>query len=163
MTATNTKEARNVQTKQNSMKVKAKNDDVKQGEVITLSRIDKAAEAIIGQLRKSDQAAIEAGPKSVEYMLDVFKKRRELILKEIETIPALKAFKPSGAFYLFCDISATGLSALEFSSRLLEEVNVAVIPSEPFGIAQHIRLSFAVSDDNIVKGLARIREWTAKL
>ncbi len=108
-------------------------------------------------------AAIEAGASSVSNMFDTFSKRRDIIMEELAAIPSIKAFQPEGAFYVFCDISATGLSALDFSKRLLEEANVAVIPSEPFGIDGHVRLSFAVSEENIKKGVNRIKEWIDSL
>ena len=75
----------------------------------------------------------------------------------------ISCVKPKGAFYVFCDISKTGLSSFEFSRRLLEEAKVAVIPGEPFGWDTHIRLSFATGMDDIKKGLDRIEAWAKTL
>ena len=107
--------------------------------------------------------ALEGGLSEVLKMRKVFEKRRDLMMEEISKIDKISAVIPQGAFYVFCDISKTGLSSLDFATRLLEEANVAVIPSEPFGIGQHIRLSFAISDEAIKTGLGRIRDWTQKL
>ena len=82
---------------------------------------------------------------------------------------------PNAAFYVFPDISAhfgktspAGAridGAQAFADALLAEADVAVVPGEDFGgcARSHIRLSFACGDENIVKGVGRIREWVAKL
>lgn len=106
---------------------------------------------------------LKSAEPEIQKMRAVFEKRRDLIFKIASSIPKLKPFRPSGAFYLFIDISSTGISSLEFSSRLLDEAQVAVVPGASFGHDEAIRLSFATSDALIEKGLARIREWTAKL
>ena len=69
--------------------------------------------------------------------------------------------KPRGAFYLFPDISRqlkNGMTAVEFSERLLETCGVAVVPGEVFGKAGHIRISYAVSEDRLVSGFDKIAE-----
>lgn len=108
-------------------------------------------------------AALECANDAVGEMLVSFERRRELILNELSSIKKIAAFKPNGAFYVFCDISKSGLSAMDFATRLLDEKNVAVIPSEPFGIGSHIRLSFAISDEAIKKGVGRIKKWVEGL
>ena len=71
----------------------------------------------------------------------------------------IKPFRPLGAFYLFCDISATGMGSMEFSERLLDEKKVAVIPGGPFGDDNYVRLSFAADPGTIKEGVDRIRQW----
>jgi len=88
-----------------------------------------------------------------------FMGRRDFLIKLLADEDKMVPFKPEGAFYLFCDISATGLDSLEFSKRLLEEKKVAVIPGGPFGEDGYVRVSFATSLDLIEKGITRIREW----
>lgn len=69
--------------------------------------------------------------------------------------------KPAGAFYLFPDVTdilANGHTAEDFAMMLLKDAKVAVMPGEAFGIENHIRISFAVSDDDILKGFERIRK-----
>jgi aspartate aminotransferase len=74
---------------------------------------------------------------------------------------AFRCVKPQGAFYLFPDVSShlkNGMTSEDFAARLLREAGVAVVPGEAFGSAGHIRISFAVSDDNLRSGLDRIAE-----
>ncbi|KJJ85680.1 aspartate aminotransferase [Candidatus Omnitrophus magneticus] len=88
-----------------------------------------------------------------------FEKRRDVLISRLSGIDAVKIFKPSGAFYLFCDISKTGLDSVTFSKRLLEEKGVAVIPGLPFGEDKFIRISFASAINVIEKGADRIKSW----
>ncbi len=67
--------------------------------------------------------------------------------------------KPQGAFYLFPNVSrylGSGMTAADLARRLLEETGVAVVPGEEFGMPGHIRISYAVSEDNLVSGLEKI-------
>jgi aspartate aminotransferase len=104
-------------------------------------------------------AALECAADDVTTMVAAFAKRRDLIMEELAKVPKLKAFRSEGAFYVFCDIAATGLSAADFAARILEEAQVAVIPGESFGTSKHIRLSFAIGEETIKKGVSRIKEW----
>jgi aspartate aminotransferase len=72
-----------------------------------------------------------------------------------------RCVKPQGAFYLFPDVSqhlTNGMTSADFAARVLREAGVAVVPGEAFGSAGHIRISFAVSEDNLRSGLDRIAE-----
>lgn len=90
-------------------------------------------------------------------MREVFQKRRDLFISLLKkSVPSFKPFKSNGAFYLFTDISGTGLSGFEVAKKLLDEVHVAVIPCEPFGSAQHIRMSYACSEKDIEAAVTRI-------
>ena len=69
--------------------------------------------------------------------------------------------KPQGAFYLFPNVARylkNGMTAVEFAGRLLEKAGVAVVPGEVFGMAGHIRISYAVSGDRLADGFDRIAE-----
>jgi len=92
-------------------------------------------------------------------MTKMFACRRDLMIGELQKISKLSAFNPQGAFYVFVNISKTGMDSVQFANRLLEEVKVAVIPGAAFGAPQHIRLSFATSDQDIVQGVRRIASW----
>ncbi len=104
-------------------------------------------------------AALEAPKDSVRQMREEFLRRRDYMLKRISAMSSLTAIKPSGAFYVFCDISLTGLDSAAFATRLLEEARVAVIPGAGFGYDRFIRLSFASSLEQIAKGLDRLENW----
>ena len=96
-------------------------------------------------------------------MATVVANRGDLIVDLVQGIPNLKPFKPAGAFYLFVNISKTGLFSLQFSERLLDEAKVAVVPGIAFGDDHAIRMSFATSEKLIESGVLRIREWLKKI
>lgn len=74
------------------------------------------------------------------------------MLGRVNAIPGLTCPQPDGAFYLFPDISKTGLKSLQFSDALLEEQQVAVIPGIAFGADDNIRLSYATDMVQFKKG-----------
>ena len=101
-----------------------------------------------------------------------FEKRKNYIVERLNAIPGIKCVSPKGAFYAFPNVSAfygkscngkTVNSSLDFTEFLLEEAKVAVVPGDSFGSDAHVRLSFATSMENIVKGMDRIEETVAKL
>lgn len=104
-------------------------------------------------------AALEGSQDCVEEMRQAFAKRRQVMLDKINAIPGLSCPKPDGAFYLFPDISKTGLKSLEFCDALLEEHQVAVIPGIAFGADDNIRLSYATDLATIEKGLDRLDKF----
>lgn len=99
----------------------------------------------------------------VETMRSAFDERRELIYSFAEGIPGVSAVYPSGAFYLFCDISSFGLSSQEFCMKFLDEKLVAAIPGAPFGSEGFIRMSYACSDESIREAMSRLREFCSGL
>ena len=104
-------------------------------------------------------AALESSQACVQEMLTAFAQRREVIYQGIQAIPKLNCPKPDGAFYVFVDISATGLNSLEFCDRLLESQQVAAIPGIAFGADNCIRLSYATDMQTIEKGLERLDKF----
>jgi len=112
--------------------------------------------------QKAALAAISGSQDCVETMKEAFLKRRDLMMSIIDGIESLSYVKPEGAFYLFCDISKTGMGSMDFAEKLLDSKNVAVIPGIGFGWDNYVRLSFATSEENIKKGLERIKEFVEK-
>ena len=107
-------------------------------------------------------AALEAlnGPQeSVRQMVHAFDERRKFIHKRLNEIDGVSCVEPEGAFYAFPDISRTGMSSIEFASKLLDEALVAVVPGIAFGSGRHVRLSYATSIHEIESGLDRIESW----
>jgi aspartate aminotransferase len=92
-----------------------------------------------------------------------FDRRRLLLWNGLNAIRGLTCYRSQGAFYLFPNIRAFGLSSADFAARLLEEELVAVVPGSAFGSEGYIRLSYATSDDVILKGLERLARFCAKL
>ncbi len=119
--------------------------------------------------------ALENSAEAVESMRQTFGQRGELMHGLLSAMPGLICPKPTGAFYVFPDISAhfgkstSGGqkidSSLTFAEALLEEAKVAVVPGDDFGEAgkNHVRLSFACSDENITEGCRRLGEWLGTL
>ncbi len=113
----------------------------------------------------SQMAALEALRGSLEAlfkMKEEFVARRDYMVKRINSFKNVSCVKPKGAFYLFCNISGTGLNSVTFSTKLLEEARVACVPGIAFGSDRHVRLSFATSMENIKTGLDRIENWLEK-
>ena len=107
--------------------------------------------------------AIAGDQSEVEKMRQQFSVRRDLIFKIISDIPGVECIRPTGAFYIFCDVSSFGLTSQDFCAGLLEKFQVAVIPGEPFGAPGNIRLSYACSEEQIIKATDRLREYCASL
>jgi aspartate aminotransferase len=123
----------------------------------------------------AQKAAVEAlrGPKDfIHTMVTEFDKRRNYMVERLNAIPGVNCPRPVGAFYTFPDISAyfgkssgqmTINSSFDMTSYLLEEAQVAVVPGGAFGSDYHIRLSYAIDNETITKGLDRIEESLRKL
>ena len=110
-------------------------------------------------------AAIEAlrnGEAEAKKLCEIFSKRRDLIVSELRKISQISFVEPDGAFYVFVNITKTGLNSLEFSQRILDEIHIALIPGAPFGAEGFVRISFATSEQEIVKGAERLRLWVQK-
>ncbi|MBE5816757.1 MAG: pyridoxal phosphate-dependent aminotransferase [Clostridiales bacterium] len=109
---------------------------------------------------------------AMENMRATFEARRDLMVKEINTSDMISCEKPHGAFYVLVNISKLiGKSvdgkvienSLDCSNILLDKALVATIPGVVFGLNDYIRLSYAVSNEHIVEGIARIRAFAESL
>ena len=120
-------------------------------------------------------AGVEAlnGPKDeIEKMVKKFEERRNLMIDRIKSITGLSIIRPEGAFYVMINLeNYLGKSinenvinnSVDFSRELLEHEKVAVIPGSAFGLDKYIRLSYATSEELILKGLDRIERFLNKL
>jgi aspartate aminotransferase len=111
--------------------------------------------------QKAAEAALTGSQECVEQMRQVFAQRRELICRLAADIPGFRFRKPKGAFYLFPDVSAIG-SGDEVAERLLEQAHVAVVSGSAFGCPSCIRLSYAISTEQITEALRRIQNVLKK-
>jgi aspartate aminotransferase len=111
--------------------------------------------------------AMEASPSKVQYMIDEFKIRRDLVLELLSNIDGFKTNVPEGAFYVFPDISSyfgktlngrTINNANDFSLYLLEEALVATVSGDAFGNPNCIRISYAASQEQIKEAINRIQK-----
>lgn len=120
-------------------------------------------------------ASVEAlnGPKDeLDKMIKEFDKRRKYMIDKLTSIKDISIIRPKGAFYVMVDISKYYgkkfndeeiNDSLTFSKILLENKDTAVIPGIGFGLDQYIRLSYAISIENIEKGLNRIEKFLSEL
>ena len=107
-----------------------------------------------------------------EYMVKEFAARRDLLVRLIAETPLLKANTPEGAFYVMLNISGvlgkryqgaeiTGSDS--FAEMLINAKQVAVVPGKAFGADDHVRMSYAISRENIAEGMRRIAEFVSEL
>ncbi|MDS9946139.1 MAG: pyridoxal phosphate-dependent aminotransferase, partial [Planktomarina sp.] len=109
-------------------------------------------------------AALEAltgSQKAVGEMVDAFDVRRTSIVTELNDIPGVSCITPKGAFYAFPNISKTGWRAKDLARELLEKTGVATIGGPDFGTLGegYIRISYANSQENISRAMARMKEF----
>ena len=110
--------------------------------------------------------ALNEPPSRIQFMVDEFKKRRDLIVGLLNDIPTFKNNMPEGAFYVFPDVSYYFGKTLrghqinnanDFSMYLLEEALVATVTGDAFGNKNCIRLSYAASQEQIIEAVKRIK------
>ena len=95
-----------------------------------------------------------------------FAERRALVLDGLERMGLPVPVPPDGAFYVYFDVSGTGLTSWQFCERALQEAHVALTPGRDFGVQTaetHVRLSYAASADTLREGLARLGKFVATL
>ena len=135
--------------------------------------IAKACNKMQGQItsganciaQRATIAAVSAPVSAIQYMVDEFAARRELIIKLLSEIPGIKLNQPQGAFYVFPEVSfyfgktLDGIkikNATDFALFLLEKAHVATVTGEAFGNPNCIRISYAASETDIRTAIDRI-------
>lgn len=108
-------------------------------------------------------SALESSQESVEKMRQAFAQRRQVIFELLDAVPGISCIKPDGAFYMFVNISKTGMNSLEFCDAFLEQQQVAVIPGIAFGADDHIRLSYATDLGTIKKAVERLDKFVRSI
>src|SRR5271170_6180268 len=119
-------------------------------------------------VQKAAITALSSSQDCVAEMRADYLKLRDRILARLEEIPGITCTKPEGAFYVYPNVSAYlgkpgAQTAMELAGRLLNEAHVVSVPGEAFGTNQHIRLSYAVSHDDVEEGVKRMKDFFAKL
>jgi aspartate aminotransferase len=114
--------------------------------------------------QKAGVAALRGPTEPLQKMVEEFRARRDIVLRELSKIDRLSMYRPSGAFYAFPRIDAE-LGSAALCERMLKAASVAVTPGTAFGQAGegHIRISYAASRDTITEGVRRIGEVLAKV
>jgi aspartate aminotransferase len=114
------------------------------------------------------RAGLEAltGPQdAVREMVAAFRRRRDLMVDGLNSIPGVSCREPAGAFYVFPNITGTGMRSKEFADLLLVEYGVAALSGTAFGGygEGYLRLSYANSEENLAKALGRIEAAARQL
>ena len=109
-------------------------------------------------------AAIDGPQDEVEKMMQAFDRRRRTVVEGLNSLEGITCATPKGAFYAFPNISGTGRKAKQLASDLLEEAGVALIGGSDFGVhgEGYIRLSYANSEENILRAIDRIGDFLAR-
>eukprot|EP01132_Coremiostelium_polycephalum_P009561 gene9561-11716_t len=109
-------------------------------------------------------AAIDGPQDDVEKMCRAFDSRRRIVVDGLNSLPGISCATPKGAFYAFPNIKQTGWPAKQLAAALLDEAGVALIGGPDFGILGegYIRLSYANSEENILRAIERIERFLAK-
>ena len=104
--------------------------------------------------------ALEGPQDEVAKMVEIFKERRDAIVDGMNSIKGFSCLKPKGAFYVFPNITATGMASQELADKVLNEANVACLSGTCFGAMGegYLRFSYANSLENIEKGVENIRK-----
>ena len=113
--------------------------------------------------QKGAVAALTGPQDHLKSWLAEYDKRRKFAHAKLNSIPGLSCVNSKGAFYLFPNISKTGLKSSEFCARLLDAEKIAAVPGIAFGADDYIRISYATSLANIEKGLDRLEKFARGL
>jgi aspartate aminotransferase len=119
-------------------------------------------------VQKAAIAALNGSQECVAEMRADYLKLRDRILGRLTEIPGVTCTKPEGAFYVYPNVKEYlgrpgAQTTMELASRLLHEAHVVTVPGEAFGTKEHIRLSYAVSHNDVEEGLNRMKAFFAKL
>jgi aspartate aminotransferase len=115
-------------------------------------------------------AALTGDQAPAHQMREKFNERRKTIVAGLNAIDGVSCPEPTGAFYAYPDVrqllgrsygSHTPTTSLELADLILDECEVAVVPGEAFGPSGYIRLSYALGDDDLAEGLARLQKFFA--
>jgi aspartate/methionine/tyrosine aminotransferase len=133
-----------------------------------ITRLQSHVTSNVANVAQRAALAAVSGPlDEVVEMRHTYDRRRRRAHEVLSSIPDVTCPLPGGAFYLFPDLRArlarpvaghTVASSLELCALLLDEAKVALVPGEGFGAPGHVRLSYALADEDLEKGLTRIAE-----
>ncbi|MBF9223609.1 pyridoxal phosphate-dependent aminotransferase [Hymenobacter ruricola] len=123
--------------------------------------------------QRAGLAALRGGRSSADEMVEAYRRRRDLVLDIVRDIPGFKTPTPSGAFYIFPEVSAYFgrtapdgrpiSNAMDLALYLLNDALVSAVSGEAFGAPECMRFSTAAADDQLVEAFRRVKESLAKL
>lgn len=112
-------------------------------------------------IQRAGIEAIRGSQDAVKNMMNEYKERRDILVDGLNAIPGVECIKPGGAFYVFPNITKTGMDDENFAKHMLEEAGVSLLPGSSFGKngKGFVRLCYATSQGNIIEGLRRMKEY----
>jgi len=123
--------------------------------------------------QKGAEAALKLPENEVRRMVEAFAKRARILCEALKEVPGIEFIPPQGAFYLFARVSnyfgkktkegKLIQNSLDFAEYLLDEARVAVVPGIAFGEDEFVRISYATSEENLLKAVERIKNVLVKL
>jgi aspartate/methionine/tyrosine aminotransferase len=110
-------------------------------------------------IQRAGIEAIAGDQSEVKKMMRIYQERRDILVDGLNGIKGIKCLKPDGAFYVFPNITGTGLSSDAFADLMLEKAHVALLPGTSFGLhgEGYARLCYATSQERIIEGINRIK------
>lgn len=108
-------------------------------------------------LQAAAVGALTGDQTCVEDLRTALKANRDVMLRELSTIPGVRVVRPGGTFYCLPDFRHYGKSSVELSTLLLEKALVVAVPGNEFGMDGYLRLSYCGSTRDVIEGVARIR------
>jgi aspartate aminotransferase len=134
--------------------------------------IDKACQFVVSSyscvppfIQRAGIAALKGDQSFIKTNMDTFRKRRDLIVKGLNSLPKVSCVTPQGAFYAFPNIKQTGMPSIDLADKLLQETGVASLPGPAFGDKGegYLRFSYATSLEVIEEAIEAMRPFFENL
>jgi aspartate/methionine/tyrosine aminotransferase len=118
-----------------------------------------------GFIQQAGYYALKNASKDRDAMREIYRQRRDLLLREFESIPELKALKPDAGMFLMVDVRGTGLSAQDFVEQLYQYCGVSVLDATAFGASAEgfVRISYTIAETDLLEASRRIRTFIDSL
>ncbi len=119
---------------------------------------------VAGFVQEAASFALDQGAAFEAKIAEPFRRRRDLVLKQVQAQNVVRAIPADGAMYIMLDVRATGLSGEAFAETLLKQHHVAVMPGESFGAAAagHVRVALTVADDRLEAAVAQLLQMAPR-
>jgi len=98
-------------------------------------------------------------------MIEIYRKKRDLIVDGLDSIRGISCYKPKGSFYAFPNVKKIGKNSETVANELLEKAHVITIPGSAFGLhgEGYLRISYANSEENLREAVKRIKKYIENL
>jgi aspartate aminotransferase len=135
------------------------------GWVVSNRKLTKTMTSIQGQITTCNspvcqvaaEAALTGDQSCVDELISVIQKNRDMVMRELKSIPGIKVVKPEGAFYCLPDFSSYNKDSMAMADFLLKKALVVTVPGKDFGMEGHLRISYAGAESEVAEGMARIK------